>query len=84
MSIRKQSFVAPDALGAWSSLLHTPALSQRAARCSLSLAPQRSPQVAGEKPQGSILCMGALRVCWESHNSLCTEPRLGRSDCYRL
>lgn len=37
MSIRKQSFVAPDALGAWSlPLLHTPALSQRAARCPLT------------------------------------------------
>lgn len=35
----------------------------------LSLAPRRSPQVPGEKPQGSILCMGAVCVCWESHNS---------------
>ena len=35
----------------------------------LSLGPWRSPQVAGGRPQGSILYMGAVCVCWESHNS---------------
>lgn len=60
MSIRKQSFVAPDALGAWSllfPLLHTRTFSERAARCPLT-GPQRSPQVAGEKPQEAFCAWG--------------------------
>lgn len=74
-----------DALGAWSlPLCCTHPHFLRGLLGALLTGPQRSPQVAGEKPQGSILCMGALRVCWESHSQPGTEPRLGRSDCYRL
>lgn len=84
MSIKKQSFVALNALGARSlPPSHTPALSQRAAACSLTGSMEEPPgswwEASGKHSvHGGCVCL--LRVTQQPG----TEARLGRSDCYRL
>lgn len=80
MSIRKQKFCYSWCSERPGHCLCCFCLS-RAARCPLT-GSQRSPQVAGEKPQEAFCAWGLIGAgaqLWGRGG-----PRLGRSDCYRL